>query len=286
MSIQNLDLVPMFKAASKALKQNQDSLNQADQYNHNHGDNMVDIFGVITKAMQAKKDASPTDQLEYAAQKLRQNPSSGSAVAYSEGLERAAQQFQGKQLTSANAMDLISALMGVGSAQQSSSSPAGGLLGSLLGGGSSASGTDSPAADILGSLLGGGSAPAQTSGGAGDLLGSLLGTDSTPTQSGSGSGDLLGSLLGSLTGSQPAGAQSGSGGINTSDLLNIGMQLFQAYQAGGAKPSSQSGGAVGGLLDTLLSNSSMGSSSHRTQSGKLVVDALLKIASQYLSSRR
>lgn len=260
----DLDLTTMFKAASKTLLQNQDALNQADQYNHNHGDNMVDIFGVITKAVQAKKTAPPADQLEYAAQLLRQNPSSGSAVAYSQGLERAAQQFQGKQFSSNSAMDLISALMGVGS-DQPSSSPAGGLIGSLLGGGSSSAGGESPAGDLLTSLLGGGSAPAQS---AGD------------------SGDLIGSLLGGLTGSQSSTSRPGTGSIDTGDLINIGMQLFQAYQSGSGKPASQGGGAAGGLLDTLLSNSSMSSSSHRTESGKLVVDALLKIAGQYLSSRR
>jgi len=285
MTSKNLDLATMFKAASKALKQNQDTLNQADQYNHNHGDNMVDVFGTITKAMQAKKDAPAADQLEYAAQLLKQNPSSGSAVAYSEGLDRAAQQFQGKSLNPGNAMDLISALMGVGSSQQPAANPTSDLLGSLLGGGSTAQQSSSPAGDLLGSLLGGGSAQAEQSNPAGDLLGSLLGGSSAPAQGGSGSSDLIGSLLGGLTGSAPAPQQAG-GGMNAGSLINIGMQLFQAYQAGSGKPASQSGGGlVGGLMDTLLSNSSMSSSSHRTESGKVVMDALLKIASQYLSRR-
>ena len=233
-----LDLLAMFKAASRSLKQNKEALNQADDYNHNHGDNMVAIFRVITRAMEAKKDASAADQLEYASQLLRQNPTSGSAVAYSEGLERAAQKFQGKQVTPDSAVELISALMGAGSGQAQSSSPAG------------------------------------------DLLGSLLSSGSSKSQGGS-SGDMLGSLIGGGSSSQQT-----SDGIDTGDLINIGMQLFQAYQPGSGKPSSQSGGGLaGGLLDTLLSNSSMSSSAHRSESGKLVVDALLKIASQYLSKR-
>lgn len=72
-------------------------------------------------------------------------------------------------------------------------------------------------------------------------------------------------------------SQQASDGIDTGDLINMGMQLFQAYQSGG--------GLTGGLLDMLLSNNSMSSSAHRSESGKLVVDALLKIASQYLSKR-
>ena len=237
-----LDLLAMFKAASRSLKQNKEALNQADDYNHNHGDNMVAIFRVITRAMEAKKDASAADQLEYASQLLRQNPTSGSAVAYSEGLERAAQKFQGKQVTPDSAVELISALMGAGSGQAQSSSPAG------------------------------------------DLLGSLLSSGSSKSQGGS-SGDMLGSLIGGLMGGGSSSQQT-SDGIDTGDLINIGMQLFQAYQPGSGKPSSQSGGGLaGGLLDTLLSNSSMSSSAHRSESGKLVVDALLKIASQYLSKR-
>ena len=262
MSTSTLDLLTMFKAASKSLKQNKEALNQADETNHNHGDNMVDIFRVITRAMETKKDAPAADQLEYASQLLRQNPTSGSAVVYSEGLDRAAQKFQGKQVTPDSAMDLISSLMGVGSGPSQTSSPAGGLLGSLLSGGSSKPASSSPAEDLLGSLLGGGSS----------------------SQSG-GSSDMLGSLIGGLMGGGSSSQQS-SGGIDTGDLINIGMQLFQAYQASSGKPSSQSGGGLaGGLLDTLLSNSSMGNSSHRSESGKLVVDALLKIASQYLSKR-
>ena len=50
-----LDLLTMFKAASRSLKQNKEALNQADDYNHNHGDNMVSIFRVITKAMETKR---------------------------------------------------------------------------------------------------------------------------------------------------------------------------------------------------------------------------------------
>ena len=245
MTSNSLDLATMFKAAAKTLKKNQESLNQADNFNHNHGDNMVETFKVITKAVESKKDAPPADQLSYASQVLRQKANSGSAAAYSDGLERAALQFRGKQVTPDSAVDLISALMG-GSGQAQSSSPAGGLIGSLLG------------------------------------------SSSASSQPGSQSSDLLGSLIGGLTGGGPSQpSQQASGGIDTGDLINIGMQLFQAYQANSGKPSSQaSGGMVGGLLDSLLSNSSMGSSSHRSESGKLVVDTLMKIASQYLNKKR
>lgn len=243
MSNTTVDLAKLFKAASKSLVENQTALNQADDYNHNHGDNMVEIFKLINKAMTAKKTASPSDQLEYASELLAKKGTSGSAAAYSQGLSRAAQQFQGRQVSAENAVELISSLMGSKTAQQQ-------------GGGS--------AADLIGTLLGG----------------------STQSQESDTSGDMLGSLIGGLMGgsgkSQP---QAGSSGIDANDLLNIGMQLFQAYQSSSGKSSGQGSDLAGTLLDTLLSGSAMSSSSHRTQSGKLVADALLTAATKYLSSR-
>ena len=90
-----LNLLNMFKAVSGTLAQNQQNLNQADTYNHDHGDNMLDVFNVITQAMQTKKTAAPADQLEYASQLLRQKKS-GSAQLYSQGLSQASKEFQGR----------------------------------------------------------------------------------------------------------------------------------------------------------------------------------------------
>lgn len=264
MSSANVDLVKMFRAASKSLAENKEALNQADEYNHNHGDNMVEIFNLITRSMNAKKTAAPAEQLEYASQVLAEKGTSGSAAAYSEGLNRAAQQFQGRQINAENAVELISSLMGSGSSQQEGGSTAGGLLGSLLGG-SSQQQDSSPVGGLLDSLLGGGDQQQQSGGGS--------------------SSDILGSLLGGLMGGGQTSQQESSGGFDTGDLVNIGMQLFKAYQTSSGKPSSQSGGLANTLLDLLLSGSTMGSSSHRTQSGKLVADSLLKMAGKYLSSK-
>lgn len=243
MSTSNLDLAKLFKAASKSLVENQTALNQADDYNHNHGDNMVDIFRLITKAVTAKKTADPADQLEYASQVLAKKGTSGSAAAYSEGLSRAAQQFQGRQLTTENAVELISSLMGSGAGKQ------------------------------------------QAGGSAADLIGSLLGGSGQQSQENPSGSDMLGSLIGGLMGGGTSTKQTGSSGIDTGDLLNIGMQLFQAYQSSGGKSSTQGNSAVETLLDMLLSGSAMGSSAHRTQSGKLVADALLSAATKYIRSR-
>ena len=133
----NIDLGKLFQSVTGTLAKNRESLNEADTSNHDHGDNMVDTFEVITQAMREKKGADPADQLEYAAEILRQRKS-GSAQLYAKGLSQASQQFQGQQVTSGNAMTLIQTLLGGGQApvqQQQQDGGLGNVLGSLLGGG-------------------------------------------------------------------------------------------------------------------------------------------------------
>jgi hypothetical protein len=139
MEQKSIDLGSLFQSVTGTLAKNKKQLNDADEENHNHGDNMVDTFEVITQAMKEKADADPADQLAYASQLLRQRKS-GSAQVYANGLEEASREFQGKQINQGNAMNLIQALMGGGQAvqqqpQQQSGGGLGSLLGSLLGGG-------------------------------------------------------------------------------------------------------------------------------------------------------
>ena len=128
----NIDLISLFQNVTGALADNRDSLNQADSYNGDHGDNMVEIFEVITQAMKTKSNADPADQLAYAAELLR-NKKSGSAKIYAQGLAKASSQFQGKNINQNNALELIQNLLGGGQAP-AASSPLEGLLGGLLGG--------------------------------------------------------------------------------------------------------------------------------------------------------
>jgi hypothetical protein len=151
-----LDLAQLFQSVTGTLANNRQELNDADDNNHDHGDNMVDTFDVITQAMKEKKGADPADQLEYAAQMLRQRKS-GSSQMYAKGLEQASQQFQGQQVTPANAMTLIQSLLGGGQAPQAQQqdSGLGGVLGSLLGGQQGTQQQDSGVGGMIGSLLGG-----------------------------------------------------------------------------------------------------------------------------------
>lgn len=235
MSRSKVNLLKAFQAASQALSQNQSALNQADTYNHDHGDNMVEIFRVITQAMEAKKNASPADQLAYASELLR-SQQSGSAKIYSQGLAQAADQFHGKSIKQNNVLQLIQSLLG-GQAAQSGATLA----------------PADPLSSLLGGLMGGPSQP---------------GSQTAQSEGSAASSDPLSALLGGLMGgsNQPE-TQGGQGGLDLGSLLSMGLSLLQSNQQGGSGLES--------LLNTLVSGSQMGNSDHRTQSGKIVANTLL-----------
>lgn len=191
---ESLDLEQMFGAVLGNLRRNRQKLNAADDFNHDHGNNMVDTFSRITRAMRQTRGALPSDRLEHAAGTLRAS-GSGSAQVYSQGLSQASRDFQSKQVTPGNAMILIQDLLGGGKpapAQQGT----GGL------------------SEVLGTLLGGESAPAQQQ-----------------AQGTGGLGDLLGAMLGG--GQSAPGQQQQGQGLDTGDLLRAGM-AFMAARARGA----------------------------------------------------
>ena len=70
MSESEVDLAKLFDTVTEALKGKKDSLNEADSYNHDHGNNMVENFTVITDALKQKSDAPPSEQLAYASEVL------------------------------------------------------------------------------------------------------------------------------------------------------------------------------------------------------------------------
>jgi hypothetical protein len=251
----NLDLAGIFGAVTQALASNQQSLNQSDTHNQDHGDNMVQTFQTITKALQQKKGGSASAALSYASKTLSKSTSSSSGKLYAQNLAQASTQFKGKSIDAQSALSLLQTLIGGGQSNQSGSQPAGGdMLSALLGG--LAGGENSPA-----------QAPMQSGGG--DLLGMLLGgltggadsSDQAPTQSGG--GDLLSSLLGGLAGSADSSAQP-SNQTGGGDLLG---SLLGGLAGGG--------GGLGALVQTFLGGSGMGDSSHRTQSTQLVINAFL-----------
>ena len=125
-----VNLVKLFSTVAKTMVDNQASLNKADDYNKNHGDNMVDIFEMITGAM---KDAPKGDisQGLSTASELLTGKQSGSADMYSKGLAQAAEYFQEHDLDASQLLPLLQTMLGGGEA--SISQGAGGLLDSLVG---------------------------------------------------------------------------------------------------------------------------------------------------------
>jgi hypothetical protein len=146
MATNEVDLAQLFQAVSKVMEQNQAQLNNSDTYNHDHGDNMVDIFSTIANAVQQNRTATPARQLRSAASQLR-TKKSGSAQYYSKSLEQAA-----RELSTAKTVDAGNAAT---------------LIQTILGGGQSTKQTGSTVTDMLSTLLGSLTGGTPTSGGSG-----------------------------------------------------------------------------------------------------------------------
>ena len=126
----NVDIVKLFSAVAETMVENQSSLNKADEYNQDHGDHMVDIFKMITGAVQEAPKNDLAKGLATASKVLTEKPS-GSADMYSKGLAQAAEYFQDQDLDASQLLPLLQTMLGGGEA--SVSKGAGGLLDSLVG---------------------------------------------------------------------------------------------------------------------------------------------------------
>ena len=243
---QDLDLSTIFKAVTGTLSENKTDLNQADEYNHNHGDNMVEIFDLIQKSVSQKQAFSPSTQLDFASKQLKAKATSGSAIAYAQNLALASKTLKGKQLSADTIGPLIQSLMGLGTTPKKEATSSG--------------------ADLLGSLLGGlgGSQQTQAPKDSGDIVGSLLSDLSGSGQKNS-SGDLVGSLLSGLTGQD---SQNDSG-FDMGDLLKAGMAFYGAKQKGGSNLEA--------IMSVLSGSSTLGQSTHRKKSGALVVNTIMNL---------
>jgi hypothetical protein len=126
-----VNLVKIFSAVAETLEENQTSLNKADEYNHDHGDHMVDIFQLITGTMKDAPQGDVSQGLSTASELLTQKKS-GSAAVYAKGLAQAAEYFQGQGLEDVTQLlPLLQTMLGGGEAPVSKDP--GGLLDSLVG---------------------------------------------------------------------------------------------------------------------------------------------------------
>lgn len=148
----NLDLSSVFSAVTSALESKQSSLNEADTYNHDHGDHMVQIFNLVQKAVSKKSDAPVNDQLAYASEVVEKEASSGSAKLYADGLAKAASNFKGADLNSDNISMLVNNLMNINQSAQvkeNDGNMLGSLLSSVTGGGKQPEGENALSMDDL-----------------------------------------------------------------------------------------------------------------------------------------
>ena len=98
-----VNLAPLFQSATHSLAANRDALNAADADNHDHGDNMVHNFQVITAALEEKRDAPPAEALAFAGERLAAEPN-GSAQLYARNLSHVAGELGDSPLTRDNAL--------------------------------------------------------------------------------------------------------------------------------------------------------------------------------------
>ncbi len=181
MAAKQVNLAKVFQSVAAALAENREVLNQADTYNHDHGDNVTEVFEVVTQAVKERKNASAAEQLAYASELLKRRQS-GSARYYAGGLAQAAQQFQGKKVTSDNVMQLVQTLLSGG--QEAPPAAAPDLLTSLLGGATGqATGGAQPGIDMA-SLLNAGMAYLSAKGSGQNDMQALMGALMTAAQGG------------------------------------------------------------------------------------------------------
>jgi hypothetical protein len=255
-----VDLAGIFQAVTQSLSENQQSLDQADAINQDHGTNMVQTFQTITRALENQKGNSDHAALTYAAQKLSESATSGSGRMYAENLTRAAGQVQGQKVDMQGAMQILQTLIGSGQGGQNTNAQAAGgdLFGSLLGG---LTGAGTPAEET----------PAAASG---DLFSALLGSmggqePSAQPVGTAGGGDILGAILGGLSGSEGASESAQqSGGLGLQNLVSAGLAYMQARQQG--QDNMQA------LVQAFVTGSGMGNTIHRNQSTQIVVQSFLQ----------
>lgn len=234
----SLDLSSLFGAALQEVMKNRQEINALDGKNGNHGDNMVKNLRLVTSALRAKRSQPPAQALQYASRKLQQQGQGGSSQYYARGLEKAAQQLQGRsELGEQDVATLAQAILGSlpqeGYPQETQAGST--VLDQLLGmaGAQRQAPAQSPAADILGQLLGGGAQP--------------------PAQDNRlDAGDVL------------------------STLLPVGMAFLQAQQSG-ADPTAAAGQALISALLGGQSNP-LQSGNPRAAAGSLIAQALLQAA--------
>lgn len=297
---EEFNLSNVFEQVTKVLATNRQQLDDADDFNHNHGSNMVHTFNLIRQAVASKEAQPVSDQLAFASKVLKEQSTGSTAQIYADGLAKASQEFSGKDFTASTAGTLINSMMGMDAgtergagdflstllgslakpqAQPEPQAPApsqptdlfGSLIGSMVGQQEATATSQPDASDLFGGLLGGLTGQQQTTTtnqpDASDLLGGLLGGLTGPGSSQTSSGGGFGDLIGSLLGGQSGGSQ--SSGLDAKDLLSLGFAYYAAKQSGQSNLQA--------IMQALSTASPLGKRQDQQQSGALVINTILNM---------
>jgi len=106
-----IELPLLFKEVSLVMLKNQAALNLADLKNHNHGDHMVQIFQLASRAAEEKRSLPLHEAMQYAAQLLKAQEQNGSAQVYSSGLSCFAEQFHKHDISLDELVDYVHGIL-------------------------------------------------------------------------------------------------------------------------------------------------------------------------------
>jgi dihydroxyacetone kinase-like protein len=130
MSQSPLDIANLFGTALNAVNDNREQLNSMDETSHpNHGDNVAHNLGIIKSTMESQQSQTPSDAMRLAAQRLNEQGRGSTAPQYAQGLQQAANQFQGQQSLSNEDMGLLLHNMLGASSQGQTAQQLGGMQG-------------------------------------------------------------------------------------------------------------------------------------------------------------
>ncbi len=119
------------------INSNRDQLNSMDETNHpDHGDNVAHNLGLVKSALESQQSQNPSDALRVAAQTLSEQGRGSTAPQYAQGLQQAANHFQGQQsLCNDDVGLLLHSMLGGAVGSQAPAQPSGmsGMLGMLTG---------------------------------------------------------------------------------------------------------------------------------------------------------
>jgi hypothetical protein len=271
----NVDVASVLTTVAQQLNLNKNHLNQVDS-SGTHGDRIANAFAAAAQAAGNAGSGDAGQQLQAAAQAMRQQGQGKAATFYAQGLEQAAGQFAGKSgISAADLGTFLQSFMG-GVQKNNPAQPGQGTmldalgpavtaftqgqqsgntqqaitnsLGAAIRGASStgSGGTVDPGAASITNVLGG-----IFSSVAPQLIGNLLGGGQNQSAGGQSGGFNLGGLVGDLMGGSQGQQGSQSSWIN-------GMLGGLASGNAGQSIGQGMGSELGGLMGDLMGGASQG----------------------------